>query len=80
MGTPYGLLNNSEIICEIYLSSVHKIFPKDMSVFKCVYPGCSFTSGNQILFNRHVHKPKKVPSIMIRFKFTWPKGRVKKKE
>ena len=36
---------------KLHLISIHKIFPKGMSVFKCPVTGCSFVSGNRLLFN-----------------------------
>ena len=38
-----------------------------MKVFKCVFPRCDFTTGNQILFNRHKHKNIKVPIKIRKF-------------
>ena len=63
-----GFLNRYNM--KQHLISVHKIYPKGMSVFKCDFPNCSFTSGNQILFNRHVHKQKKVPNKRINSFYT----------
>ena len=46
--------------------SVHKIFPKNMTVFKCDRPKCGFVASNKVHFNRHSHKSA-VTGVMVLF-------------
>ena len=41
---------------KLHLVSVHKDFPKGMTIFQCSVEGCSFSSGSDILFRRNTHK------------------------
>ena len=39
-----------------HLVSVHKVFPKGVTVFECPVEGCLFTSDNHAHFSRHNHR------------------------
>ena len=41
---------------KLHRVSVHKDFPKGMTIFQCSVEGCRFSSGSEILFKRHSHK------------------------
>ena len=45
---------------KLHSVSVHKIYPDGMNIFECPEKGCTFVSGNKMLFNRHHHKAKHI--------------------
>ena len=49
-----------------HLVSVHKVFPKGVTVYECPVEGCLFTSDNQAHFSRHNHRKSLFNSIRVK--------------